>query len=287
MTHERSIRLAVVMILALLHCVSEVSATEPSKGEPTNAAEAAAKKPQADEGLEARYQAFVATLPADQQAWEKTLQENLGNFYLPIHKRQRVEGRSNCWDFVQDDPSLPRVLLIGDSVSGGYTLATRKLLAGKANVHKAPENCGPTANGVKKLDIWLGDGRWDVIHFNFGLHDSRTPAADYEARLRAIVARLKNTGAKLIWASTTPRPADGKDARGRRGGTQRGRSPGDARKRHRHRRPVCDRASRSGRDAESEGCAFQSKRLCVPRRGGRQGDRLSIAIHQCSAKPFQ
>lgn len=67
---------------------------------------------------------------------------------------------------VQDEPGLPRVLLIGDSVSGGYTLATRKLLAGKANVHKAPENCGPTGNGLKKLDIWLGDGHWDVIHFN-------------------------------------------------------------------------------------------------------------------------
>ena len=112
---------------------------------------------QAASAVEARYRTLVETLPTDQQAWERTLQDNLGNYYLPRYKRRRVEGRSGCWDFVQDDPSLPRVLLIGDSVSGGYTLAARKHLAGKANVHKAPENCGPTGNGLKKLDIWLGE----------------------------------------------------------------------------------------------------------------------------------
>ena len=139
------------------------------------------------------------------------LEQNLGSFYLPIHKSEKVQGRSNAWDFVQDDPKLPRVLLIGDSVSRGYTLATRKAMAGKANVHRAPENCGPTANGLKKLDIWLGQGKWDVIHFNFGIHDRATPAADYEQRLDTIVTKLKATGAKIIWASTTPVPPDTKD----------------------------------------------------------------------------
>ncbi|HEY5313587.1 MAG TPA: SGNH/GDSL hydrolase family protein [Pirellulales bacterium] len=179
--------------------------------EPTNAKEAAAKKAAEDSDVAARYQALVATLPADQQAWERTLEQNLGNFYLPIHKRLRVQGRSSCWDFVQDDPQLPRVLLIGDSISGGYTLPTRKALAGEANVHKAPENCGPTANGLKKLDVWLGDGRWDVIHFNFGIHDRKTPTELYAQRLEQLIARLEKTGAKLIWASTTPVPAGTKD----------------------------------------------------------------------------
>ena len=56
--------------------------------------------------------------------------------------------------------------------------------------------------------MWLGDGKWDVIHFNFGIHDRATPPADYEQRLEKIVARLQKTGAKLIWASTTPIPRD-------------------------------------------------------------------------------
>lgn len=180
----------------------------PPKGEPTNAAEAAAQKAAAAKELDEIYAAWVATLTPEQQAWERTLQENLGGFYLPIHKQEKVAGRSNAWDFVADDPKLPRVLLIGDSVSRGYTLAVRKALAGKANVHRAPENCGPTANGLKKIEVWLGDGKWDVIHFNFGIHDRATPLPDYTQRLEQLIVRMEKTGAKLIWASTTPIPDD-------------------------------------------------------------------------------
>jgi len=75
-------------------------------------------------------------------------------------------------------------------------------------LHKAPENCGPTANGLKKLDVWLGDGKWDAIHFNFGIHDRNTAPADYEQRLEQIATRLEKAHAKLIWASTTPIPTD-------------------------------------------------------------------------------
>jgi len=198
-------------LLTLLLTVSVAAAqqsTQPPKGEPTNAAEAAAQKAAEAQKLNEEYQAVVAKLPPDQQVWERVLQANLGNFYLPIHEREKIAGRSNAWDFVQDDPKLPRVLLIGDSVSRGYTLATRKALAGKANVHRAPENCGPTANGLKKLDVWLGDGKWDVIHFNFGIHDRATPIADYTQRLEELIERMQKTGAKLVWASTTPIPDD-------------------------------------------------------------------------------
>ena len=179
--------------------------------EPTNAKESAEKKAAEDQEVDAKYQAWKKSLTPEQQTWESTLEKCLGNFYLPIHKREKVAGKSNAWDFVTDDPKLPRALLIGDSVSRGYTLAARAALAGKVNVHRAPENCGPTANGLKKLDIWLGDGKWDVIHFNFGIHDRATPVADYEKRLEEIVVRLKATGAKVIWASTTPVPPDTKD----------------------------------------------------------------------------
>ena len=201
-------------LLALL-CLTAawaVAAPEPTKTEPTNAQEAAAKelaakKAAQDATIDAKYFAWVAQLPPEAQAWEKVLQENLGNgFYLPAHKRDKVAGKSTAWDFVKDDPKLPRVLLIGDSVSRGYTQPTRAALAGVANVHRAPANCGPTAAGVKNLEVWLGAGKWDVIHFNFGIHDRGTPAADYVNRLEAIVGRLEKTGAKLVWASTTPIP---------------------------------------------------------------------------------
>jgi len=177
--------------------------------DPTNAGEAAAKKAAENRRIDELYQQKKATLSPERQRWESVLEENLGNgFYLPAHKRDFVKGISTAWDFVPDDPKLPRVLLIGDSVSRGYTLATRAALAGKANVHRAPANCGPTATGLEKLAVWLGAGKWDVIHFNFGIHDRATPLADYQSRLDQIITRLEATGAKLIWASTTPIPRD-------------------------------------------------------------------------------
>jgi len=132
---------------------------------------------------------------------------------------------------VEDVAGLPRVLLIGDSISLGYTVPVRKLLEGKANVHRIPQNGGSTKVGLAKIEEWLGGGpagatqapvKWDVIHFNWGLHDlmfdpqqQRDPAqyekdqlALYEKNLRALVARLKQTGAKLIWASSTPVPEE-------------------------------------------------------------------------------
>jgi len=115
---------------------------------------------------------------------------------------------------IQDVAGLPRVLLIGDSISMGYTLPVRKLLEGKANVHRILTNGGPTKNGVANIEKWLGGGKWDVIHFNWGIHDLKympdgkrqVEPAGYEANLRKLVARMKATGAKLIWATTTPIP---------------------------------------------------------------------------------
>ena len=71
---------------------------------------------------------------------------------------------------VEDVPGLPRVLLIGDSISIGYTAHVRAMLKGVANVHRPLTNCGPTTRGLENIDAWLGDGKWDVIHFNWGLH---------------------------------------------------------------------------------------------------------------------
>jgi sialate O-acetylesterase len=114
---------------------------------------------------------------------------------------------------VVEDPKLPRALLIGDSISIDYTEPVRDLLAGKVNVQRIPWNGGDTNNGLARLNEAIGGVKWDVIHFNFGLHDLRctndqyqVPIEEYEKNLREIVRRLKFTGARLVWASTTPVP---------------------------------------------------------------------------------
>lgn len=110
------------------------------------------------------------------------------------------------------DPSLPNILLIGDSISGGYEKQVKQALKGKANVIKNEGNAEWTGTGLKKIDSYLGDTKWDIIHFNWGLWDlygwayydeDRSPEA-YAKRLDQLVTRMKKTEAKLIWATTTP-----------------------------------------------------------------------------------
>ena len=199
------------LIFVNMICLIPAFAQNTKKGTEPPTAEEIAKKKAADKATNDKFQMWKNTLPQEQQVWETVLEKNLGNFYLPIYQAEKLSNRISAWDYVKDDPKLPRVLLIGDSVSRGYTLAARDALTGKANVHRAPENCGPTSNGIKKMDLWLGEAKWDVIHFNFGIHDRKTSAKDYEDRLELIVKQLKATGAKLIWASTTPIPTDTKD----------------------------------------------------------------------------
>jgi hypothetical protein len=126
--------------------------------------------------------------------------------------------------------SLPRVLIIGDSISIGYTDPVRNDLKGIAEVFRPPVNCQHSGYGVAHLKAWLGTSQWDVIHFNFGIWDThlldskgqllsssleannqlpadsriRYTPEQYQENLVKIIKVLKGTGAKLIWASTTP-----------------------------------------------------------------------------------
>jgi|GEM_PF-971753 lysophospholipase L1-like esterase len=158
-------------------------------------------------------EARKAKMSPAELAWEHVLEKSLGSFYLPRYKEVKAKRGTTAWDYVTDVPGLPRVLLIGDSISRGYTVATRKAVAGKVNLHRAPANCGSTAVGLKHLDLWLGDGNWDLIHFNFGIHDQHSKPADYGKRLEQITDRLKKTGAKLVFASSTPLPEGGEKYR--------------------------------------------------------------------------
>ena len=136
-----------------------------------------------------------------------------------------------------DPPSGPiRVLIIGDSISSGYTRPVAKRLKGRAVVVRprkpdgtGGENCEGTTKGVREIDRWLATdgGGFDVIHFNFGLHDIKrmnpesggsSPNPDhprqatlevYITQLERIIDRMQETGAVLVFATTTPVPEGG------------------------------------------------------------------------------
>ena len=121
---------------------------------------------------------------------------------------------------------LPKALLIGDSISIGYTPHVVATLKGKVDVTHHRGNAQHTGTGLKMLDRWVGETQWDVIHFNWGLWDLcyrhpqskeqgrrdkergtlTTSLEQYEKNLNQLAVRLKKTKAKLIWAHTTTVP---------------------------------------------------------------------------------
>lgn len=169
--------------------------------------------------------------------WKTTIHgsESGGHFVIrSMEVQPLVDPRAT------DDSKLPRVLVVGDSISMNYHEAAKAALKGIANYHRNEGNSFSTAFGVTNMELWLGDWQqpglhWDVIQFNHGLHDLKqtynaatdtfgdyaVPLEDYKKNLEKEIAILKKTGAKLIWCSTTPVPNDNKGTYARRKGAER------------------------------------------------------------------
>jgi GDSL-like lipase/acylhydrolase family protein len=132
---------------------------------------------------------------------------------------------------------LPKVLLIGDSISIGYEPTVRDRLTGLADVYVPIFEDGTRQNARStlcpqwgpprwaNLYRWLGQQpAWDLIHFNHGLHDisrldpdtgeydingvCRVSEEDYQLNLHMILDRMiaYSPGASTVWATTTPVP---------------------------------------------------------------------------------
>lgn len=152
----------------------------------------------------------------------------------------RLEVESLPDPRLTDDPNLPRVLVIGDSISMNYHNAAKEALTGIANYHRIEGNGFSVIHGVNNAELWLGNYHekgfhWDVILFNHGLHDLKqaydaetdtfgayaVSLEDYKANLEKLIGILKRTGATLVWTSTTPIPNDRKGSYARRKGVAR------------------------------------------------------------------
>lgn len=111
-------------------------------------------------------------------------------------------------------PPLPKIVLVGDSISGGYGPLVAKRLEGKAVIVRPPSSGGDSSVVLQNLEAWLVREKPAVVHLNCGLHDLKlsketkkhqVELTQYEANLRRIVARLKQeTGTAFVFANTTP-----------------------------------------------------------------------------------
>ena len=116
-----------------------------------------------------------------------------------------------------------KVLIIGDSISIGYTPYVQEALSAEATVVHNKGNAGNTGIGLDKIHDWLGDEKWDVIVFNWGMWDlcyrypdskvqghrdkingtlTFTPE-EYRQNLDSLVRILEGTDARLLFVTTT------------------------------------------------------------------------------------
>ncbi len=121
-------------------------------------------------------------------------------------EREKIEWAQFRWNNT-DDNTLPRVLLIGDSIVVGYNGGVSELLEGKANVaFYSTSKCVGDPSIYKELAYALDDYEFDMIHFNNGLHGFTTSDEEYGKYLAEYTDALAKLSkeATLVWGMSTP-----------------------------------------------------------------------------------
>ena len=105
------------------------------------------------------------------------------------------------------------MLLIGDSITGGYGQQVADGLKGKASVARltTSKSIGDPAL-LAEVALVLDQCRFDVVHFNNGLHGWGYSEDEYQKHFPELVATIRKHApkAKLIWATITPMRQSGK-----------------------------------------------------------------------------
>jgi len=124
----------------------------------------------------------------------------------PPSARESIEWR-DIWISHANETNLPRVLLIGDSITRAYYPEVEKHLEGKAYVGRlASSDFISDPALLKQIEMVLGEYKFDVIHFNNGMHGWQHSEKEYEQAFPKLLKTIQKCApkAKLIWASTTP-----------------------------------------------------------------------------------
>ena len=120
--------------------------------------------------------------------------------------RERIEW-ADIWVTDADKGDLPRVLLIGDSITRGYFGEVEKHLLGKAYCARLTSSkCVSDPFFPDEVQLLLKQYDFAVVHFNNGLHGRGYTESQYRDGLLRLMETFKEhaDGAKLIWATTTP-----------------------------------------------------------------------------------
>jgi len=120
--------------------------------------------------------------------------------------RERIEW-VDIWVTDADKDDLPRVLLIGDSITRGYFAEVERHLAGKACCARlTTSKCVSDPSFIDEVQLLLKHYRFAAIHFNNGLHGWGYTEEQYRQGLADSIDAIREGAgdAKIIWATTTP-----------------------------------------------------------------------------------
>jgi hypothetical protein len=113
----------------------------------------------------------------------------------------------DVWIPNSNSTDLPRVLLIGDSITKAYYPNVADLLKDKAYVARltTSKSVGDPAL-LEEVKLVLGEIHFDVIHFNNGMHGWGYSEDEYKHAFPDFFAAIQAGApdAKYVWASTTP-----------------------------------------------------------------------------------
>lgn len=113
----------------------------------------------------------------------------------------------DVWMPNTNDAGLPRILLIGNSITRGYYPEVQKKLAGKAYVARLATSKSVGDPGLlKEIKLIMNYYKFDIVHFNNGLHGWEYTEEQYRKAFPAFVKMIRKNAphAILIWATTTP-----------------------------------------------------------------------------------
>lgn len=108
---------------------------------------------------------------------------------------------------------MKRVMLVGDSIRMNYCPVVYMKLSGLCEVVYPEDNCRFAKYTLCEFGHWVAKyGNPDIIHWNNGLWDVfrydgehvLTPLDRYLEDMKRVYARMKETGARIIFATTTP-----------------------------------------------------------------------------------
>ena len=137
----------------------------------------------------------MSTITFDTEGKSKTLKEDIEWLRL--------------WCENTNDVTLPRVALIGDSITEGYFRCVFKALEGIAHVDVLATSYSISSPAYQNMvKSFVRDSDYAVVHYNYGLHAHSVEDDEYERTCASMLDYITEHAKAVVGTSTTVLESD-------------------------------------------------------------------------------